>query len=374
MNNTVVHRYTTSTAIINLCKTITKQTIPKKTIIINDDEIERRPIMIATDCSGIDSPIAALQKLNIEYEHLWSCDINHHCRKIILDNHKPQFFFDNLLDTRIRHSYFPPLGVLDLYIVGVPCIPYSVCALHKTKRQRKKKIDENTVLFDAVFDTIRETRPKIVILENVPGLMNQLDFLRIIVLLKEWEYEIHYSLLNSMNYGIPQRRKRLYIVGIHNTTLKKNMKFQFPPPPSTTTLSLSDIIEKAKQYEDDDEDVDETTTTHVNPCMQRMLDAVRDDMQRYTFINLSDGARRKHRLPSSCDVVPCLTSQCRYLYCVPEKRFITINELLLLQGFDPSRFKKTVSKNQMAKQIGNTMTVNVVAAILRCVFDYVSFV
>ena len=49
-------------------------------------------ITVATDCSGIEAPLAALQNMNVPYDHLWSSDSNKFCKQMITSNHTPHVF------------------------------------------------------------------------------------------------------------------------------------------------------------------------------------------------------------------------------------------------------------------------------------------
>ena len=59
-----------------------------------------------------------------------------------------------------------------------------------------------------------------------------------------------------------------------------------------------------------------------------------------------------------------------YLWCVPMHRYATIKEKLSLQGF-PKNFKQVVSNTQMSKQIGNSMSVNVLKCLFKSIFKHV---
>jgi DNA-cytosine methyltransferase len=342
----------------------------KTTIQRNKNVIPKRNLLIATDCSGMESPVFALKKIGVKLKHLWSCDTDKFCKRISIDNCAPKHFFDDITQMDAIRKCFPPPLKLDIYVVGVPCVPYSNLAFHKKKKNRQKKIDSNSLLFDSVFDTIRCVRPKIAIIENVGGLAKQTDFLRILVLMKEWDYETQHAILNSQDYGIPQHRKRIYIVGIHKSVVRKSdASFEFPPPKVDKRLTLMEILKLSKTYQlPCDETIDGEET--MSKCFRDFYDAHRERLKEHVYIGLSSACRHKE-VPASKEILPCLTTNCRSMYCIPEKRFATSAELLLFQGFDPSMFKVTVSKNQIAKQIGNAMTVNVLENIFLSIFKYV---
>ena len=77
----------------------------------------KTPINVATDCSGIEAPVAALRNMNVSYNHVWSCDNDKFCKQMILSNYTPDMFFDDVLDTNTRKRYFDSCKEVDLYVV-----------------------------------------------------------------------------------------------------------------------------------------------------------------------------------------------------------------------------------------------------------------
>jgi site-specific DNA-cytosine methylase len=76
-----------------------------------------------------------------------------------------------------------------------------------------------------------------------------------------------------------------------------------------------------------------------------------------------DFSFKKNNYPNSDIYCPCITANSR-TWCVPQHRYANIKERLSLQGF-PKNFKQVVSNTQMKKQIGNSMSVNVLKAIIK---------
>jgi len=108
---------------------------------------------------------------------------------------------------------------IDIIIGGPPCQAYSTVGKRLLDDPRGK-------LFQEFYRLVKEVKPKIFIFENVKGLLSMNGgelFKTIINLFKEINYTVDYKVLNSANYGVPQIRERVFIVG----TLS-NKKFQFP--------------------------------------------------------------------------------------------------------------------------------------------------
>ena len=79
------------------------------------DGVARRPLRVGTDFSGCDMVIEVLKRLEVPHDHIFSCDIDPHCRALIQHCHRPQNLF---VDIRKR-----PIGAvpdIDLYVFGPP--------------------------------------------------------------------------------------------------------------------------------------------------------------------------------------------------------------------------------------------------------------
>lgn len=124
----------------------------------------------------------------------------------------------------------------DILLAGFPCQPFSVAGL-------KKGFEDNRGdAFFVIENILKTKKPKVFLLENVPNLKtinNGKNFEIIQEHLKNIGYKINYSILSGKDFGVPQNRRRLYIVGY----LDHNKNFEFPKSSGIKTR-LSDIIEK----------------------------------------------------------------------------------------------------------------------------------
>eukprot|EP00435_Cladocopium_sp_Y103_P045638 s592_g13.t1 len=87
-----------------------------------DDEEHELPFRVATDCSGMETPIMALNRLQVDFEHVFSCDTCPQVKKQILANFPQVKFFDDLM---ARDNSSRDVPAADLYIAGFPCQPFS---------------------------------------------------------------------------------------------------------------------------------------------------------------------------------------------------------------------------------------------------------
>jgi len=150
----------------------------------------------------------------------------------------------------VREFDFKPFSGIDLLSGGPPCQPFSIGGKHKGHQD-----DRN--LFPEVVRAVRETRPKAVLIENVKGLLRAAfaDFFEYILLQlqypdlvrrkgEEWtkhlsrlekhhagarrsEYKVFFRKLNAADYGVPQKRERVFIVGFRSDIFTD---WSFPEP------------------------------------------------------------------------------------------------------------------------------------------------
>lgn len=137
------------------------------------------------------------------------CEIDPYCRGILAE-HWPDV--PRLEDVRtVNGADLPPASV---WTAGFPCQDVSVARGH-----RKEGINgRSSALFFEFARLVREGRPRVFILENVPGLLNShagRDFGIVLSSLAQLGYALGWRVLNSRYFGVPQSRQRVYIVGCH---------------------------------------------------------------------------------------------------------------------------------------------------------------
>lgn len=117
-------------------------------------------------------------------------------------------------------------------IGGPPCQSWSLAGAMRGAK------DSRGQLFYEYVRVIRDKRPLFFLAENVPGLLSPAhinEFERILGMLKDIGYNVTYSLLDARDYGVPQERKRVIIVGYDK---RLDLRFAFPSP----THSKSPIV------------------------------------------------------------------------------------------------------------------------------------
>jgi DNA (cytosine-5)-methyltransferase 1 len=316
----------------------------------NIEFIDEPNLRIGTDCSGIEAPIQALTQLGIPFTHVFSSDIDKFCIQSIKANYKPQILFGDkdgpFPDGDITKRSIEDVPDIDLYVCGFPCQPFS------TAGNRNGFEDERGNVFFSCLDVIKVKQPKYFILENVKGLLshdkeNKKDkygrtwsiIWTRIQELEKYGYKIKYKVMNTRDYGIPQDRSRLYIVGT-----KKNFRWPEYKP-----------LENILSYVDHTDNITYITSNRHNS----ILDRINSDQ---VFIEFAFGVSKTRSYINANKYSCCITASTR-LWCIPKHRYANIKELLNLQGFSDN-FVQVVCNTRLKKQIGNSMSVNVIRDII----------
>ena len=201
---------------------------------------------IGTDFSGIGAPEMALKYLGIDFKSVFACEIDKYARQTFKQLHEPQTFYNDI--TTRNHK---EVEQLDLYVAGFPCQSFSMAG------KRKGFEEARGTLFFNVAEFIKENKPKTFILENVKGLLSHnkgRTFQTIVDILSNGGgtqngqisldmlddglgYHIYWQVLNTKNYGIPQNRERIFIVGF-----KDFRDFNFPKK-MPLELKLGDMLQ-----------------------------------------------------------------------------------------------------------------------------------
>jgi len=176
-------------------------------------------------CAGIGGFRIGLESLGGSC--VFSSDINENCEKTYFANHNARYDEYDIFD--INESNFPSVDIL---CGGFPCQPFSIAG---------KKIgfnDERGTVFFKIASIAKVAKPKIIFLENVTNLVKIDKGNTLKTIFNELEdigYNVHYEILDSSDFGVPQSRKRVYIVAIDASiqsfgfqfTKKRIFQFQF---------------------------------------------------------------------------------------------------------------------------------------------------
>lgn len=275
-------------------------------------------------------------------ECVFSSDIDPFCQDSYESNFGERPFGDI---TKIDEKDIPDHDIL---FAGFPCQSFSIIG----KMQGFNDV-RGTLFFD-IARILKEKKPKAFVLENVKQLFghdngNTLKTI-VNVLEKELGYSVRFAVLNALDFGLPQKRERIIIVGHREPIL-----FNFPSP-VRPFKPLAEILEKkvdAKYY-----------------ASEKILEKRKNKHK--SAYNLSIWHENKSgnicSYPYSC----ALRSGASHNYLlVNGERRLTPREMFRLQGF-PDNYKIVVSDGQAKRQAGNAVPVNLVKAVILKLLPYVS--
>jgi len=230
----------------------------------------------------------------------------------------------------------------DILLAGFPCQAFSLAG------QKRGFEDARGTLFFDVARIVKYHKPKVVFCENVKNLVNHdrgrtFDVIKSV--LEDLGYKVFYKVLNSKNFGVPQNRERIYIVGFRNDIAPEDFTF---PEKTDDTKVIKDIMERHKArhaskgngFGYEIRELDSVAGAIVCGGMGRERNLIIDDrLTDFTPVTHIKGSVNKEYI-----------------------RKMTPREWARLQGF-PDNFKFVVADTHLYKQFGNSVTVPVIRAI-----------
>lgn len=242
--------------------------------------------------------------------------------------------------TKINAADIPDFDIL---LGGFPCQAFSIIG----KKEGFANETCGTLFFD-IERILKAKRPSAFMLENVRNLVahdNGNTFKIIRGHLEALGYHIHAKVLNALDYGVPQKRERIIIVGF-----LKDLPFEFPLPiKESERLQLSDILES---------DVDARYYVKDNIRLSR-LERLHDKDYPKPYISHENMAGTVTPHPYSSALRAGASAN--YILINDERR-PTEREMLRIQGF-PDTFKIVVPYGKVKKQCGNSVAVPMIKAV-----------
>lgn len=264
--------------------------------------------------------------------------------------------------TKINPDTLPEF---DLLIAGFPCQTFSVIG------KKEGFNDTRGQLIFHIIGILKAKNIKYFILENVKGLTTHDSGNTLKTILKaldEAGYYVEHNVLNSMNYGVPQMRQRVYFVGIRKDLQITNKKF------------IWDFPQKAKPIEEilvsDNNEITEVDLKYFIDYLKNKTNQGKvtlEDIVKKEYVVVDT---RQSDLRLYYNRIPTLRSFRDGLYYVRngKLRALTGYEAMLIQGFSPEYAKKVLSikDRDLLRQTGNAMTVGVIESIGKSLLQYLS--
>ena len=301
---------------------------------------------------------------NAGFKCVFSCDINDDCKKVYFENFKELPKGDIKL---INEKSIPNHHIL---CAGFPCQPFSISG------KQKGFADTRGTMFFEVCRIIKEKKPSVVMLENVKHLLyhehgNTLK--TILQNLEDLGYTVNSKILNALDFGVPQNRERILIIGNKN-----GIKFDFSKVKRQERKRLIDFLDKDGDFEF----LKEGSYTVIDNPKQQLSGLIFAGYRNKSIrkVGVRDGTEhlsRVHKQPNRIYSVlgthPTLPSQepsGRFFILLEngKVRKLTLNECWRIMGF-PESYKKISSAAEQYKQLGNSVCVPMITAVAEQIYE-----
>ncbi len=243
--------------------------------------------------------------------------------------------------TKINSDSIPKHDVL---LAGFPCQAFSIIG------KMKGFADTRGTMFFEVARILQHHQPKAILLENVKQLVSHdggKTFKVILDTLAELGYSVKWKILNALDFGLPQKRERVIIVGFKSAAACEQFNFDFEP----IAYNLASVLE-------DDKNVDSSLFAS-DMILDKRRKRVEGKNVFYPSVWHENKSGNISILPYAC----ALRTGASYNYLlINGYRRPSSRELLRFQGF-PEKFKIEVSHQEIRRQTGNSVAVPMIRAV-----------
>lgn len=323
--------------------------------------------------SGIGGFHLGIKQAMPEAECVLSVELDKHAKQVYHDNFPETPQWDDITTLDIEN-----MPDHDLLVGGFPCQPFSINRPVKDKKSTDEN-DDRTNLFKYLIKICEVKKPKYVLFENVARLASMKNHEGEVMVdvvceeLRKLGYDVEWKVLDSKNYGVPQQRKRTFIIG---SLEGQELKF---PEPTGEEVSVRDILEDAvdsKLYAEHRltrQTLKDGKTTKLDALKKSYRhDIDKDEIKgKITPVSLilgdtPSGISRQHDRLYSIDGISRTLATFGHPYFDVDGlwRMLSPRESARLQGF-PEDFILCKNTGNALKQFGNAVTVNVIEAIVK---------
>ena len=314
-----------------------------------------REVHVGSDFSGLDTAVWALRYLGIPFTHRFACDSDSASQKVLAHLSPKKIFTD------IRSRSLAEAETVDLYTFGPPCQSYS-----KSGKRARDHCELGQLALYSVAYVVRH-KPKMLIMEQVPDITDSEDFMQLILAeLQGAGYTLHMQCLRSCDYGLPQSRVRLYLVGI----LNPQSEFVFPEPIPMPTLSSFIEPLSGEAFELLPGLGPRGGTTRLANVTAQLEACVESGLNPFSSPVVIASGASKSRCNKMVGMIMTITKTeaARGGYwCTTKGGFLDLDEMARLQGFWTGFLPWTelhLSEAQFGGLIGNAMSLNILMHLL----------
>ncbi|WP_435168484.1 DNA cytosine methyltransferase [Paenibacillus glycanilyticus] len=297
-------------------------------------QLKQKPTVLSMfcGCGGLD-----LGFHQNGYDVVWANDINEDACLTYEQN------LGTVVRGNIEDLEMPNIEDLDVLLSGFPCQSFSNAGNRKGINEKRGNLYKFTLKY------IKELRPKVVVMENVRGLLStktESGYLlpEICESLSSLNYEVHFNLINASHYGVPQNRLRVLVVAINKDAQIGN--FHFPEPIRDTELTLEKTI-----FDIPEDTPNQDEILRLNPqaiylgsfvpeggswkdipteVLPDRLKRIRDNMEKYRWPNFY---RRFRRDEVAGTITAAFKPENAGVWHPVENRVFTAREIARIQSF-----------------------------------------
>lgn len=323
---------------------------------LTNQRVKKRPTVLSmfSGCGGLDLGFA-----QVGFDIVWANDINHDACLTYRHN------IGEINEGDIFALDIPEIGDLDVLTAGFPCQPFSNAGKRLGVRDSRGR------LFEVCLRYVDALRPKIVMFENVRGLLtirNQRGerlVEEICSSLNDCGYEVHFNLVNAASYGVSQNRLRIVIVAVAKGFATRG--FRFPSPVTGADLTLGSCLDVPPGTPNQDD------LLKLNPqavylgslvpeggswkdipydLLPDRLKRIRDNMRKYRWPNFY---RRFARNEVAGTVTAAFKPENAGVWHPVENRVLSAREIARIQSFPDTFSFVGASVKAIYEMIGNAV-------------------
>ena len=332
-------------------------------------------IKYASMFSGIGGFEFGIQKATPIAECVFSCESDKYARAI----YRKQF--KTVTSNDIRTVKGSDIQGIDLICAGFPCQDVSIAG------ERCGLQGERSGLVFELIRIIRESKPKHILLENVKGLLSSnagWDFARILIELENIGYCIEWNVINSKNFGVPQHRERVYIIGhLGGFSGRKVFPIRQSEPENHIRIEEKRFIDlqlegsqltnisrtiQARYYKGYSARYGENSGVLVNGMSPEPIVCALRQLYRNGRLYHNDGYANTVQTSGREDGI-LLNNRIRRLTPLEIERLQGFPDNFTSNGINDNDKNIIISDTQRYKCLGNAVTTNVITAIIQNLYE-----
>lgn len=328
---------------------------------------KHKPTLLSmfSGCGGMDQGFA-----QSGYEIVWANDINPDACLTYRKN------IGTIFEGDVNDFQIPNIENLDVLVAGFPCQSFSNAGNRKGIKEERGNLYKKTLEF------VRELHPKIIMIENVRGILStktETGYLipEICQELNDLGYEVHFKLINAADYGVPQNRLRVIIVGV--SVKAKLGVLRFPSKVEGLDLSIGTCISNIPVGTPNQDQL-----LHLNPqaiflgglvpeggswknipyeLLPDRLKKIKDNMAKYRWPNFY---RKFHRSEIAGTITAAFKPENAGVWNPIENRVLSAREIARIQSFPDDFVFYGKSVRAVYEMIGNAVPPKLATVFAEC--------